>query len=104
MLFDLDRYLDQRETYVAAYSVNPATAIYSRSDLYSLASAGVSLGYKDECTTLSINYSMTPRLAATGERTDDRTVLVRLELRSLGQIGLSQNISSSTSADGISNR
>jgi LPS-assembly protein len=104
VIFDLDRYLDNREDYIAAYAANPALAVYRRSDQFSIASTGLTLAYRDECTTLSLNYSMTPILAATGERTDDKTVLVRLELRSLGQTGLSQTITSSNSADGITSR
>ena len=112
VLFELDRYLENRDTFAANYAQNlqnggqalANTTVYRRGDLYSLASTGLSLGYRDECTTFSINYSMTPRLAATGERSDDRTVLVRLELRTLGQTGLSQNFSNSTTADGIATR
>jgi LPS-assembly protein len=104
VMFDMDKYLDQRETYATAFAVNPATATYRRSDLYSVASAGVTIGYRDECTTFSISYSATPLLAATGTTTEDKTVLVRLELRSLGQLGLSQNITGTTTADGISSR
>ena len=112
VLFDLDRYLDQREEYTRTYLANLArggqalanTTVYNRADLYSVAQAALSLGYRDECTTFSINYAMTPRTAATGERETDRTVLVRLELRTLGQASFSQRINTSTTSDGVSSR
>ena len=80
------------------------TTVYNRADLVSIAQASLSLGYKDECTTFSINYAMTPRIAATGERETDRTVLVRLELRTLGQANLSQSLNTSSTADGLTTR
>ena len=112
VLFDLDRYIDEREAFAVAYqnyaavfgpgAPNPVT--YTRGDKYNIAQTGLSLGYKDECTTFSINYAMTPRLAATGQRDSDKTVLVRLELRSLGQTQVSQSLASTSSADGIASR
>ncbi|MBV9077257.1 MAG: LPS-assembly protein LptD [Methylobacteriaceae bacterium] len=112
VLFDLDRYLDNRDNFASAYLANlarggpalAATTVYNKGETYSVAQAGLSLGYKDECTTFSINYAVTPRLAATGERDTDRTVLVRLELRTLGQAAFSQTLSSGSTSDGIASR
>lgn len=112
VLLDLDRYLDQRDTFAATYqaysaafgqAAAAANTRYER-DRYSVVQTGLSLGYKDECTTFSINYAMTPRIAVTGEREADKTVMVRLELRTLGQISTSQSLNSSTTSDGISSR
>lgn len=113
VLFDLDRYLEYRDQRVAAYqsyaaqfgqaAANAAVA-YRRSDPYTIAQTGITLGYKDECTTFSINYSETPRVATTGERESDRTILVRLELRTLGQIAFSQSLTDTVSADGVASR
>jgi LPS-assembly protein len=52
------------------------------------------LGYIDECTTFSINYSVAPRdLAVTsGEKERNHTVLLRLELRTLGEVEFNQNL------------
>jgi hypothetical protein len=47
---------------------------------------------------------MTPRIVTTGEREADRTVLVRLELRTLGQTAVSQSLNSALSADGVVSR
>ena len=111
VLFDLDRYLDQRDIYKANYLANFAaggqalanTTVYNRAGVFNISQAGLSLGYKDECTIFSINYALTPRIAATGERESDRTVLVRLELRTLGQTSFSQSLANTTS-DGVSTR
>ena len=112
VLFDLDRYIDAREEYLRNYAANFArggqvlanTTVYNRADLYTVAQAALSLGYRDECTTFSINYAMTPRTAATGERETDRTLLVRLELRSLGQASFAQSLGSASTSDGVSSR
>jgi LPS-assembly protein len=106
VLFDLDKYLDYRETFAtsyAAWAANPSGSapVYRRPDVWSPTGTGVSIGYKDECTTLTINYSMTPRVLG-GEKESDKTVLVRLELRSLGQAGITQNLSGTASTgDGL---
>ncbi|MGA0595745.1 LPS-assembly protein LptD [Enterovirga sp. CN4-39] len=112
VLFDLDRYIDAREDFLRTYQANFArggqalanTTIYNRSDPFTIAQAGISLGYKDECTTFSINYAMTPRTAATGERETDRTVMVRLELRTLGQASFAQSLNTSNTSDGVASR
>ena len=113
VLFDLDRYLDSRDNYAAAFQVYAsqlgaaaaaANVAYQKTDRFSIAQTGLTLGYKDEGTVFSVNYAMTPRLAATGERDTDKTVLVRLELRTLGQISTSQSLNSGSTADGIASR
>jgi LPS-assembly protein len=111
VLFELDRYLDARDTYTAAYlnalAYGQAAAdavVYNRTGRNSIASTGLGIAYRDECTTFSVNYSMSPRLGATGTRENDQTVLVRLELRTLGQTAISQNVSGTTSADGVATR
>ena len=111
VLLDLDRYLDNRDSYIAAYQANFAaggqalanTTVYNRASLFTVSQAALSLSYRDECTTFSVGYAVTPRIAATGERDSDRTVLVRLELRTLGATSLSQSIANTTS-DGVSTR
>jgi LPS-assembly protein len=112
VLFDLARYLDARDTYTTNYLNALATGgqaaadriVYNRTSAYAVASTGLSVGYRDECTTFSLNYTMSPRLGATGQRESDQTVLVRLELRTLGQTALSQNLNGAATADGIGTR
>ena len=59
------------------------------------------LGYIDECTNFSIRYSMSPRdvASSSGEKERSHTVLLRLELRTLGEASVSQNFNSADSAD-----
>lgn len=109
VIFDLDKYLDQRDIYTASYAAFLASPVgtapvYAKGAVWSPTSIGIGFGYKDECTTFSINYAMSPRLGVNGETESDKTVLVRLELRSLGGFGYSQNVNGTTSADGISSR
>ena len=112
VLFDLDRYLDARDTFIQNYTANfarggaaaAAATAYNRTDPWSVSQTALSIGYRDECTTFTINYALTPRIAATGEREADRTVLVRLELRTLGQAALSQALNTNRTSDGISTR
>jgi LPS-assembly protein len=112
VLFDLDRYLEVRDANALMYqqyASNPAlasllsSAAFRKSDPWTVAQTSLAATYRDECTTLSIIYNQTPRLAATGLRDTDRTVLVRLELRTLGQSNASQSITTTT-ADGIATR
>jgi LPS-assembly protein len=104
ILLDLDRYLLARETYVAQYAVNPATAVYNSQNKAYLAGMSVGLGYSDECTTFSVSYSVSPRdIAVTsGEKDKNQTVMLRLELRTLGEVGLNQRIGdTASSAEGV---
>ena len=57
------------------------------------------IGYMDECTTFSVSYSMTPRdIAVTsGEKDRNQTVMLRLELRTLGEVGINQQIGDTAS-------
>jgi LPS-assembly protein len=106
VLLDLDRYLLARETYALDYATNPDTAVYNRQDVAYISSMNLGVGYMDECTTFSINYIMTPRtvVANSGEKDRNHTVLLRLELRTLGEATISQNISGSSDDDeGVAN-
>jgi LPS-assembly protein len=89
VLLDLDRYLLVRE-------LSP-NVTYDRDDVAYVSSMSFGLGYMDECTTFAVSYSVTPREVSlvSGEREQNHTVAFRLELRSLGEAGLSQNVSGS---------
>lgn len=97
VLFDMSRYLTAREN----YAINP---VGQRPDTsrWSLASVGLGLGYEDECTTFQVLYTASMNDATQGVRQRDQTVLVRIDLKTLGQAQVSQNLSSSSSRDGIS--
>jgi LPS-assembly protein len=93
-LLDLDRYLQNRDTFINQYLINPETAVYNRREAVTLTSLSLGFGYLDECTTFSVSYAMTPRDVAvtSGEKDRSHTLLVRLELRSLGEANIRQNI------------
>ncbi|MEH3146926.1 MAG: LPS-assembly protein LptD [Methylobacterium frigidaeris] len=106
VLFDLSHYLQVRETYAAAadaYFLNPvgAAPVYSHPTKWYPSSTGIGFGYRDECTTVSINYISSPIETASGLRERNQTLLLRLELRTLGEANLRQNLSTTTTADGI---
>lgn len=85
-LFDLDRYLSDQ-----ALAVQTGSTF--NNSVFRLASASVGFGYSDECTTLSLTYSRTIDDALASRGLANRlvsTYLVRLELRELGQLQLSQ--------------
>ena len=94
VLLDLDRYLLAREIYAAQYAADPATAVYNGMDVAYVRAMSLGIGYIDECTTFSVNYTVTPHNVAvtSGEKDRNHTVLLRLELRSLGEVSFRQNL------------
>ena len=106
LLFDLDRYLTFRDTFIGglhqlhrrarrrgAGVAADARSIAGRATTPPI-STGLNLQYMDECTTFGISYSASPREIAlsNGEKERVQTVLVRLELRTLGEANVKQNI------------
>jgi LPS-assembly protein len=67
--------------------------------------AGTSLGvtYADECTIFTVSYAMTPRQLANGTTESDKTLLVRLDLKTLGGTNYRQQFGAQTQ-DGIVTR
>jgi LPS-assembly protein len=97
VLFDLDRYLTERQNY--AYAGLPI----QQSNRWSVASVSVGALYQDECTTFGVTYVSNLKDGSQGTNRPDKTIMLRLELRTLGEVSFSQNISSEGSTDGISN-
>lgn len=103
---DLTHYLDVRETFAntyTAYLANPvgAAPIYDNPDRAYLSGMSLGGGYQDDCTTVSLNYIISPVATALGTSERNRTVLLRLELKTLGEADLRQNVGSTVAADGI---
>jgi LPS-assembly protein len=71
-----------------------------RTPLWNATTGSLGVQYQDECTTLSVLYAQTFNDPATGLRVNNQTILVRLDLRTLGQATLSQNISG-VAQDGV---
>ena len=64
------------------------------------------LGYIDECTTFRVSYAHERRARSPSRRAEGphQTVLVRLELRTLGEANVRQNIGGSATQDGVVTR
>jgi LPS-assembly protein len=99
-LFDLDRYLTDRENYKFALQTDP-NAVYRRSAPWAVASLSLGAGYQDECTTFGVTYISSVKDGATGTRDTAQTILVRLDLRTLGTAGFQQNVGLATTQDGL---
>lgn len=105
-LVDLTRYLDTRDTFADAYTAylaNPVgiAPVYENPGRFYLTGMSVGGGYQDECTTVSLNYINSPIQTAIGVRERNQTVLLRIELKTLGEADLRQNVGTVTTADGI---
>jgi LPS-assembly protein len=107
VLFDLDKFKYDRERYrdaVSLYMANPAsyaTPAYPNTGPFQTAAASVGLRYQDECTIFDVTYSQSYADRQAGSTKDTRTVMFRLELRTLGEISYSQNLGTSSSGDGV---
>jgi LPS-assembly protein len=93
-LIDLDGYNQDAETIYG-----PA---FSRSNGPTFGYVQLGAGYQDECTTFGIVYTNSAK-AETGAQDRVQTVMLRLELRTLGSAGVRQNIGvvTGTGRDGL---
>jgi LPS-assembly protein len=108
-VFDMGRYLIDRDRYTLSYMLEsqtpggkPQNIVYQKSPYWTVGSMSLGAGYQDECTTLSMTYTSALKDNASGEKERTQTVLLRLELRTLGQASLSQNFGATSTQDGIS--
>lgn len=107
VLFDLDKYKTDREnfrTQYASYLAAPnvvALPNFPSTGLFQTASTSFGINYTDECTVFDISYAQSYADRQTGATRDTRTVMFRLELRTLGELSYSQNIDGSTVGDGV---
>jgi LPS-assembly protein len=88
VIFDMSRHLS-----------NTAT---NSSSLFSIAGLGLGAGYRDECTTLTVNYTSTYPQNTTAASTRNQTIILQLVLRTLGQAKVSTSVSALTGTDGLS--
>lgn len=79
LLFDLDRYLTQR-------IANPAGSYTP----WSVAGTMLGVGYKDECTDLSLSYTRTYNDYLTGTNQRTSVYMLKLELKDLGDATVAQ--------------
>ncbi len=89
VIFDMSRHL---------YT---STTAQSR-PLFSVAGLSLGGGYSDECTTLTVNYTSTfPQSLNGAPTTRNQTVLLQLQLRTLGEARLSTSLSGLMGQDGV---
>lgn len=107
VLFDLDKYKLDRERYrdnLAAYIAGGSVGtspIYPNTGPFQTATTTLGINYTDECTIFDISYSQNYADRQAGATKDSRTVLFKLELKTLGQITYSQNLDGSAVGDGV---
>lgn len=110
VLFDLDKYKYDRERWRDAFQsalLNPATTSipsFPKTGVFQPASMNFGLNYTDECTVFDISYSQSYADRQAGATKDTRTVMFRLELRTLGEISYSQNLGGGSAGDGVTTR
>ena len=88
-MFDMARY---------QYDVAPQKTPRFSPNLY-----GLGLEYKDECTTLGLNYTSYLNDASAGDRTRNQSLMFTLQLRTLGDIKARTSLgnTSSSNSDGL---
>ena len=110
VLFDLDKYKYDRERYRDLYSAflaapsTTAMPVYPNTGIFQTASTSFGVNYTDECTVFDVSYTQSYADRQAGATRDTRTVMLKLELKTLGQITYSQSLSGSTVGDGVTTR
>jgi LPS-assembly protein len=80
----------------------PASLIgFTNPGPFAVAAFGLGAGYQDECTTFSVNYSSIYQDYGSGSLTRNQTVLLQLQLRTLGEAKVSQTFLNTTALDGV---
>ena len=74
---------------------------YTKPGPFAVAASGLGIGYEDECTTFGINYSSVYQDDGTGNFERNQTVLVSLQLRTLGDVKFSRNTSTYTNGQPV---
>ena len=96
--FDMSRYLYNSLFTGTLTGVN----VTGSAPLFSIATLGAGIGYRDECTTLSINYTQAYQpQPSTGLPARYQTVMVTLQLRTLGEAKFNRGIGSLLADDGV---
>jgi LPS-assembly protein len=105
VLFDLDRYLLDRDVLVNSLifpNADPSKRLTKyNSSPFRPASVGLGFGYIDECTTFTVNYTREVADSVGTVRTANSTFLFRLELKHLGAAGYRYTNNTTGSGDTI---
>jgi LPS-assembly protein len=90
VVFDMSRHL------------YPAALIgFANPGPFAIAAFGVGGGYQDECTTFSVSYSSIYQDYGSGSLVRNQTVLLQLQLRTLGDAKVTQTFLNTTALDGV---
>jgi LPS-assembly protein len=90
VIFDMSRHL-----------YPPSLIGFSNPGPFAVAAFGVGGGYQDECTTFSVNYSSIYQDYGSGTLVRNKTLLLQLQLRTLGDTKVSQTFLNTKSLDGV---
>ncbi len=103
--FDMSRYLYNNLTSnPALYTPYTGINLNGTAPLFSVAALGAGVGYHDECTTLSVNYSQIYQpQSTTGLPARNQSVMVTLQFRTLGEARFNYGLGSVLVNDGVRN-
>jgi LPS-assembly protein len=79
----------------------PAIIGYTNPGPFAVAAFGAGAGYQDECTSLSVNYSSAYQDYGSGSLVRNQTVLVQLQLRTLGSTSVNESFLNTKSLDAV---
>lgn len=93
VIFDLSRHLYN--------STASGTGINSSAPLFSVAGLGLGATYNDECTTLGVQYTSVLQANSVGQAIRNHTVLMTLQLRTVGDTRVRSGFGESAVTDGL---
>ncbi len=101
--FDMSRYLYNNLTpYPTLTTTYTGVNLQGTAPLFSVAALGFGGGYQDECTTFLVNYTSAYQLQLnTGLPARNQTLMVSLQLRTLGSVNFNQTLGAVTMNDGV---
>lgn len=95
-------FVEGNVTFDMSRSAYPFSVIgYQNAGLFSIASIGGGAGYADECTTFTVNYRSVYQDVGSGVFAHNQTVLVSLQLRTLGGTSFSRSTATTSTAQNI---
>jgi len=100
--FDMSRYLYNSLTAdPLTTTVLTGSTLVGTAPVFSVATLGFGGGYHDDCTTFTINYSSRYQPQSSGQPARNQTILLSLQLRTLGELKTSVSLGSVPINDGV---
>ncbi len=94
-------FLQGNVTFDLSRHLYPESIVGTDTGLFSVAAVGVGAGYTDECTTFAVNYSSVYQDNGSNTLQRNQTVLVSLQLRTLGEAKFSKSTTATSGLDGV---